>query len=663
MMQFKAIAILLIVILFSFKQSTAQNDAKIKFGAISMPDAQMKIYPMDSTAEAVVLVDKGDIRFDYDVNGERGFLIIAEYHTRLKILKKSALDRATIKIPYFDIGGGKSEYIVNFEGMTFNEENGQLSRTAVQKSNIFEEKITTNYYNKKITFPNVKEGSIIEYKYQLVSSMKVIDKPRTWYFQGNIPFKRSELNISIPNIFYYKLMMGGYLPLAENINGREITDMGVNSLHDIPSTTYHFVVKDAPAFRNEAYITTSEDYISKIAFELSSIMLPNEPVQNFTESWEHIDKTLLENENFCLRLKHTNFIKDVIPLISLKKDTLEKVKFAYQFINSQFEWNGEKGIYCNELKKVYENKKGTATDLNMLYIALLRAVDIDANPVILSTRSHGRIEKEHALLDRFNYTVAHIQMNGQEWLVDVTNPYNKLGVLPEDCLNGIGRLISRKKSRFVTISPLEKYQEMRMFDVSIKDNKINGKYNYLGGGYVASNFREKLKEVGQDKFIANIKKELSEWDISNVLFEEIENVDENIKMSYLFSSEQENSEADIIYFNPMLLDSKVDTNPFKSLRREYPVDFAKPVEVSFYLNLTIPPGYVVAEVPKNISVSLPNNEGKFTYISSISDGKLQVTSKINIKKIFYLSEEYDKLRQFYDKIVEKHSEQVVLKKK
>ncbi len=660
-MQTKTMSIFLILFLSSWITSQAQNKVENKFGAISIQDAQMKSYPLDSTAEAVMLLDKADIRFDYDLNGDRGFLIITEYHTRLKILKKSALDRATIKIPYFDIGGGKSEYIDNFEGMTFNEQNGQLSKTLVGKSNIFEEKITNNYFNKKITFPNVKEGSIIEYKYQLVSSMKAVDKPRTWYFQGSIPFKRSELNIIIPNIFYYKLMMGGYLSLDENVVGRDLTDMGINGLHSIPSTSYHFLVKDAPAFRNESFITTAEDYISKIAFELSSISLPNEPIRNFTESWENIDKTLLENENFCLRLKHTNFIKDVAKLIDLKKDTLEKAQIAYKYINSQFVWNGEKGIHCNELKKVFENKKGSATDLNMLYIALLRALEIDANPVILSTRSNGRIEKEHALLDRFNYTVAHAQINGKDLLIDVTNPYNRLGVLPEDCLNNIGRLIGKNKSRFVPITAVEKAQEMRMFDVSIDGNKMNAKYSYLAGGYIASSIRQELKNDGKEKFIQALKKANSELDIKDVLFEEIENLEGNLKIGFNYAEEFEKEE--IIYFNPMLLEGKITNNPFKSLTREYPIDFTKPIEVSYYLNFDIPAGYMVSETPKNLVVNLPDNEGKFSYLINVANGKLQISSKVIIKKTFFLSEEYEKLKQFYDKIVEKHSEQVVLKKK
>lgn len=72
---------LFVILFFSFLQVYAQNESKIKFGAISMQDAQMKTYSLDSTADAVVLVDKGDVHFSFDIHGQRGFLIVATYHT------------------------------------------------------------------------------------------------------------------------------------------------------------------------------------------------------------------------------------------------------------------------------------------------------------------------------------------------------------------------------------------------------------------------------------------------------------------------------------------------------------------------------------------------------------------------------------------------------
>ena len=203
-MNSKLISAVFVCILLSIQTLFAQEEPKIKFGAISMEDAQMKTYSLDSTAEAVVLYKRGDVRFQFDKYGHNDFQIVSNYHIRIKILKKSAFSRATITIPYYRIATGQEEFVDGIDGATYNVENGQLVKTKLSKESIFDEKPMDKLFQKKITFPAVKEGSIIEYRYEITSSMKVRDKPRTWYFQGDIPYKWSELNLSIPAYFYYK---------------------------------------------------------------------------------------------------------------------------------------------------------------------------------------------------------------------------------------------------------------------------------------------------------------------------------------------------------------------------------------------------------------------------------------------------------------------------
>jgi hypothetical protein len=103
-------------------------------------------------------------------------------------------------------------------------------------------------------------------------------------------------------------------------------------------------------------------------------------------------------------------------------------------------------------------------------------------------------------------------------------------------------------------------------------------------------------------------------------------------------------------------------NPFKLLQRQYPVDFATPIDETYICYFTIPEGYEVEEAPKSVAVNLPDNGGRFTYILKQEGNTIEIMSKVTITKPVYFAPEYAYLKQFYDHIVTKHAEQLVLRK-
>ncbi len=62
-------------------------------------------------------------------------------------------------------------------------------------------------------------------------------------------------------------------------------------------------------------------------------------------------------------------------------------------------------------------------------------------------------------------------------------------------------------------------------------------------------------------------------------------------------------------------------------------------------------------------LSLPNKDGKFIYQISTLGNKLICTLSFAINKSLFLPTEYDFLKQFYQMVINKQNEPVVLKKK
>ena len=58
------------------------------------------------------------------------------------------------------------------------------------------------------------------------------------------------------------------------------------------------------------------------------------------------------------------------------------------------------------LRTVLKSRNGSEAEINLLLTAMLKKADLDADPVLLSTRSHGYAYAMYPLMDRFNYVIS-----------------------------------------------------------------------------------------------------------------------------------------------------------------------------------------------------------------------------------------------------------------
>ena len=177
-------------------------DTLYKWGVVPEADLKMTQYSLDTTAEAVVLFDIGYIQ----VSGDwlYGNLSIFNRHKRVKILKKNAFnEEGNVRIPistsfYSDALSGLKAQVIQPDGTI----------KKLTDDNFFFEKLSNTRSVKKITFPDLREGSIIEYSYQITSSRNLMTL-RDWYFQENIPIRRSELYMGFESNFGYQYVAEG----------------------------------------------------------------------------------------------------------------------------------------------------------------------------------------------------------------------------------------------------------------------------------------------------------------------------------------------------------------------------------------------------------------------------------------------------------------------
>jgi hypothetical protein len=330
-------------------------------------------------------------------------------------------------------------------------------------------------------------------------------------------------------------------------------------------------------------------------------------------------------------------------------------------------WDGYSGLFAGDgIKKAYDNKKGNACDINLMLTVLLRELDLECNPFILSTRAHGYLHQHIPMIENFNYIVSHVKIGEKEYFLDATQTYAKPGLLPEHTLNGFGRLIPKKgQGRFLEIIPADSQSKLEMINASIvpDDGTIKGSYSISYGGYEALSWREKYGTEPDNVFQEALKKQVPEWQIQNVSIKnKTEDLKGTVNVACDFEIEDENASPGVFYFNPVLA-GKWTTNPLKSKDRIYPIDLGTAISAAYIANFTLPDGYVLEEMPKTEIVMLPEKGGKFAYQVRQTNNVIQVNSSIQVNRTRFLPEEYPHLKEFFERVVQKHAQPLVIKKK
>ena len=291
---------------------------------------------------------------------------------------------------------------------------------------------------------------------------------------------------------------------------------------------------------------------------------------------------------------------------------------------------------------------------------------LSAKPVLLSTRSHGRVSQTYPILSRFNYILMQVEVDSNWILFDGADPFLPVGVLPFEVLNGQGLLLDESNPSWVNLQAA-KTVDYVLADVSIENNKtIKGVIQTTQKSYEGLKLRKSIYEVGEEKATkAFLEKLIGNGSLTSEKFENVKNPYENLKGKFEFSTtEFFEANPEHIYFSPML-SFGYSSNPFKKQERLYPVDFAHSFDKLYNLNFKIPDGYEVEELPKAAKVQWPNGSISFQYFvdNEEAKGMIKISSKIQFKKPVFSAEEYDDLKKTFDAIIAKQSEQIVLKKK
>lgn len=665
----------LVVLLYLILKCTTVSAQKYELGKVSVEELKEKTHPKDTSAVAAILYNKGTTSFVYNEND--GFLINTDVEMKIKIYKKEGYEWANQSVPFF-VGNNDKEEVTFSKATTYNLVNGQIEKTKLKKEGEFVENINRIWSQKKITLPNVKEGSIIEFKYSIRSPY--ISSFPDWEFQKSIPVNYSEYNTYVPEYFFYNVHHKGFLTpkVTQNsiqssilLSSKELVQRGVMAKYEISNKTVNYnenqtkyILEDVPALKDESFVNSIKNYTTSIEHELTGKQMPQSNYKSYSSTWEDIVKGIYENDDFGAQLnKDSYFEEDLKPILASISSRNERIETIFNFVKSKMNWNRENGYLSSTgLRKAYQDRIGNVADINLILVAMLRYAGVEANPILISTRSNGI--SLFPSRNAFNYIIAGVELEGDILLLDATSKNASPNILPTRDLNWFGRII-RKDGSSDQVDLMPKFTSKENINAMVeisKDGKVSGKVREQYTDYLAYAFREKNGTTTQESYLEKLEKKHGNIEISDYAITNVDSLKNPITEIYSFKS---NNSVEIIgnkmYFSPLLF-FRENENPFKQDHREFPVDFIYPFENKNVLSIMIPEGYTVESMPKPITISMSDNIANLTFIINNTERQIQISASVKINSSIVPANYYEELKTFFTEVIKKENEKIILTK-
>ncbi len=633
----KSIVVMLLLIAFA----TATSAQKIQsFGKIDKEEFAKKECSYDKESIAEYLIDMAEVRYYFAGND---LIYETTKRIRIKILNEKALELANVRLGFYSKGNRQN--IRSVEGYTYNlNADGEVEDTKLEKKSVLTQRIDENADMIVFSMPNVKVGSIIEYRYE--HTKRNYYEIEDWEFQRPHPVRYSEYNVEIPSVFEFTYLMRRTLPVKE-------TTEGIRGIK-------RFVMTDIPGLDREPFMSSSKDYLQRIDFQLRAVN--GQPVLS---SWQKLVELLLEEESFGLQIKKNVYKNTSLP-DELKKlsNPVDQLNTIVNYVKREVTWNGKTSMWSQEgIKSAVDKHSGNSADMNLLLISLLRDAGFKAYPVLVSTRSNGKVNTTYPFLYQFNDVYVYTETNGKPHIIDATNYTNPVTQIPWDVQFTEGLLVDKNIYQFINLGDIShrfKLVTSVLGNISA-EGKVTGSANILAYDYAKD---ERLKSLRQSE-----KKYMSDYfndPHPDFKFDSLKYKNKDIDTLPLDNviqfSGTLNSSGDYMFYSPNFL-MELEKNEFISDKRFTDVEFGYTQYYNMFTTLYFPGNLELEELPKNIKIIMPDTSIVLQRFVSKNENTIAMRYSIEIKRPTFYADEYDFFKEFYAKLYEILNEQIVFKKK
>ncbi|WP_226063895.1 hypothetical protein [Kaistella polysaccharea] len=628
---------------FFYSQHKFLNDPKI-----SDEDLKKTKSKIDADAPAEVLYRS--IHFIVDYNGN----IKQEIISRIKIYNKdNAGDYLDYEIPLYNNGRGDQEKLSDLKVVTYNWENEKMTTTKIQRDEKFKSKEDKNYTITKFAYANVKNGSVVEHSYTLESPF-LTSTPRV-LIEEDIPVKYVEYVFDHANPLGYSINYKGSL-----IPKHRFAEPRV--LYGKDFQTHRFAYENIPAFKDEKYVLNNDNYKTGIRAELNSTLI-NNIFTSYSLSWKDIQKRLYDHDDFGSQLKKENLVKNLLPAeIIAMSNKVQKADAILKFVQTNYAWNKEDNTFTDKgIKNLLATKIGNTAEINLLLTMLLRSVDLDADPIVLSTIKRGMLLAYSPSITQLNFVLASFVDNGKIYLLDGTSKLTEINMISPRALNQYGIVMTKDDAKQVNIIFPEVSKTILSVDAKLNtDGTIEGKFADRDTKLYAMIANENYTD--DEKSYAKNYQDEYKFPLTNVKHQLVENNDFETSFDFTSDTFVDHIGSKLV-FNPLLFLYSQNHNYNQSEPRRSAIEFYSAFDRVKKVTITIPEGYQFENIPSSKKIRTEDSAIQYNYVVSQNGNKLTVETTVQIDDSNFPKEYYPAFKQIYDSVTKLEAQVVTAVKK
>lgn len=663
-----------LILLLSVMSSFDAGAQKLK--DISKADLQAVAHDLYPDANAAFLSHKGQLFMEYNTS-KGGFQFRYDVHDRIKFYNDEGIEEyGNREIGFYEQDKKVREIITSIKATVYDIEGNKIVKHKLAKDDVYEEKVSDKWKTKKFALPNLRKGCIAEIKYSITSPfIRVSPK---WYFQYSIPVDLTTMRTAIPEYYSYDAPVTGVVPfevkqseqtksISYTVKTNNATSYNNSRKMSQERLNYSDKVKEytavnVPPITNEKFVTNINNYRSSIVMELATSKFPQSPINYYTVSWNEIAEDLNEISAFGKRSKDkSKDVKAMYKAIGAEDAPEVFAVKAYEYLQKSFAWDKTFRLFTDrKVSTMIKEQSASSAELNLLYISLLRMHGMEAYPVVLQTRDAGFININYPTMGKLNHVIAGINIDDKLVLADLTDRDIPFGQLPTYSLNLFGVKIFDKTAEPFNVQNPNQSKSKFMGSYKIDPaGAINGEVICKLEAYSATIARRKIKNSSGD---TNLTSEDAETIISDSKIQNQDNRYDALKVEYNTSTEDFiDIIDDQLTVTPMQAFA-LDESPFEIENREYPIFLNNTSNSLYHMTYEIPEGYTATYVPEPLKLSLGDDIGSYYFNVQQVGNKISIIRKYKINSDIISTEVYPGLKAFYELIIEKESDQIVLKK-
>ena len=611
-------------------------------------------------AVAVVLLDEGQITVK--PNGE------IEYHNRrvYKLLRPEPRDQLNYSIVELRFNNEmKIKFLKAWTIMPSGTEI-EVKEKDFAEISLTSYEVFSDQRAKVIKFPEANPGSIVAYEY--IQTRRPFTLDEAWVFQETVPVHRSRFTLSLPPGWEYTALWANHADQQPQA---------------IASNQYVWEITDSPAIEIEPDMPPAV----VVAIQVFLKFFPHDPAirAKATGSWKDVGAW-----NWSLiqpRREATPAIKQkVAELTAGLPDRAEKIRALASFAQQQIRYAaieiGIGGSQPHAAGDVFTHRYGDCKDKATLLSTMLGEIGVNSFNVLINTRRG--IVRPGFPVDLFDHEIIAIQLPddmpdsklyatvnhptlGRLLFFDPTNERVPLGYLPSYLQDNYGLVVTPQGGELLSLPLLppstNRLLRTATLDLSAAGN-LTGEIQEIRWGGPAVVSRSELLEVPPAKrskvFEAFLGNSLSNFTLTGASVGNLEKNDETLLLDYKFFAEGYAKRAgDLLLVRPRVVGAK-GSNILAGKPRKYPIEFQEATRQDDQIDITLPPGYVVDELPDPVKAECAY--GTYKSEVKVEGNKLHYQRTYEIRDILVPTQKLGEVRDFFQQIAAAERSSAVLKR-